>query len=376
MLEVILSVGLAVSAGMLAIVGCQLWRAYSRFKAPLRGGKLGNDVDLPSVTVCIPARNERHALTECLERVVASTYEKLEIIVLDDSSVDNTSALIKSFAHEGVRFVKGDVPPKGWLGKNHALQELLREASGSYILFMDVDTRLSFDAIENLVRFALSSGASMVSVLPRREDGWRFSVIASPLRYFWELVFHRRGWPASASNAWLIRRKVLKDRFGGFERFKNAIQPEAAIAAELADMKEYRFAIGSQQFGVGYEKKWRSQLLTSVRLLFPLLRKDPALVVVSCIDILLLLLPFGVLISLIFTPFLFVHAFALALALVSCLLYAGYARKVWQKGWPIGALLWPLLLVQELCLIIASAIQYARRAVTWKDRPIQPEVQS
>ena len=64
-------------------------------------------------------------MNDCLERVVASTYPKLEIIVLDDHSQDNTSALIKSFAHKGVRFVEGTKLPEGWLGKNHALQLLL-----------------------------------------------------------------------------------------------------------------------------------------------------------------------------------------------------------------------------------------------------------
>src|ERR1700759_1043342 len=86
--------------------------------------------DLPSVSVCIPARNETHAMSQCLERVIASTYPKLEVIVLDDSSVDDTSVLIKAYAHAGVRFVEGSRLPKGWLGKNHALQGLLHEASG------------------------------------------------------------------------------------------------------------------------------------------------------------------------------------------------------------------------------------------------------
>lgn len=376
MLEVILYIALTVLAVLLVVMARQLAHAYTYFKAPVRTSNLGNEVDLPSVTVCIPARNEQHALTDCLERVVASTYSKLEIIVLDDVSGDDTSALIKSFASEGVRFIQGDPLPSGWLGKNHALQGLLDEASGTYVLFMDVDTRLSPDAIENMVRFALTNRATMVSVLPRREDGWRLSVVASPLRYFWELLFHRRMWPASASNAWMIRRKVLKDRFEGFAAFKKAIQPESKIAAELANTNEYRFLIGSEHFGVAFEKRWPSQLLTSVRLLLPLMNYDIGITVLALFDLLLLFLPFAILASLFFIPPTFVHLYALIVALVSYILYASYTRRVWNKGWLVGALLWPIVLIQEFTLVIASVVKYKRRTVTWKGRVIRPEAQN
>lgn len=378
MLEVIIYIADAVLVVLLIVMARQLRRAYRQQIAPAYTSKLGVEVDLPSVTVCIPARNEQHALTDCLQQVLQSTYEKLEIIVLDDGSGDNTSALIKSFAHEGVRFVQGEPLPKGWLGKNHALQGLLNEASGSYVLFMDVDTVLAPHAIEHMVRYTVAHRLAMLSVLPRREDGLRFSVIASPLRYFWELIFQRRLWPATSSNAWLMHRKTLLQRFDGFKAFKNTVQPEAKIAAELTDTKQYRFLIGSDAFGVGYEKKWRSQLITSVRLLFPLLGKQVALAILALLDVLLLLTPWFVfVIEAIWGDFGFVILILnAALALGFSALYASYTRRVWRKGWLVGALVWPLIVFQEACLIIASVVQYKRRTVKWKGRFIRPEAQN
>ena len=110
----------ALSASAVAIY--QLFKASRLFITHTRPKV--ESTALPSVTVCIPARNEDHALTDCLHKVLASDYEKLEIIVVDDNSVDNTSVLIKSFAHAGVRFVAGSELPEGWLGKNHSLQML------------------------------------------------------------------------------------------------------------------------------------------------------------------------------------------------------------------------------------------------------------
>lgn len=378
MLEVIIVIADIVLVAVLVLMARQLRRAFKHQMAPSYHSKMGNEVDLPSVTVCIPARNEQHALTDCLQRVLQSTYERLEIIVLDDVSGDDTSALIKSFAHDGVRFVKGSQLPHGWLGKNHALQGLLEEASGSYVLFVDVDTVLAPKAIENMVRYSMSRRLSMLSVLPRREDGWRASVLFSPLRYFWELVFQRRLWPASAGNAWLIRRDILLKRFDGFKAFKSTVQPESRIATELAQTNEYKFLVGTESFGVGYEKKWRSQLVTSVRLLYPLLNKQVAIAILAALDLLALLVP-----SVVLVIWALGVPLAPVVASVNALLFIGFAslygyfcHKVWLKGWLIGALLWPIIVLQEVVLIIASVLQYKRRTVKWKGRFIRSVAQS
>lgn len=377
MLEVIIGIADVVLVFVLAVMSWQIQKVLRVTVPPKYATKIGADVDLPSVTVCIPARNEQHALIDCLQRIIASDYERLEIIVLDDASSDDTTSLIKSFASDGVRFVQGSPLPKGWLGKNYALQGLLEEASGSYILFVDVDTLLSPRAVEHMVRFALSHRASMVSVLPRREDGWRLSVLFSPLRYFWEIIFSRRLWPATSSNAWLIRRDVLLKRFDGFKSFKNTVQPEAKIATELAQTNEYKFLVSTSSFGVAYEKKWSSQLLTSIRLLYPLLGKNWSLVVLALFDIALFLLPFVLIvlssITTVSAPYLTINYM---LAASFCVAYGMYTYRVWRKGWLVGALLWPLLLIQEAVLIVVSMYKHHRNTVTWKGRPIQPEAQN
>lgn len=326
---------------------------------------------LPSVTVCIPARNETHAMTECLERVVASSYPKLEVVVLDDLSGDDTSVLIKSFAHAGVRFVEGAALPSGWLGKNHALQELLNEASGTYVLFMDVDTRLGPDSIEQLVAYAEQEDALMVSVLPRRDDGLRASVLLGTLRYFWEVMFHRASAPATSGNAWMIHRKTLMEKWQGFEQFKLAIQPESRFSADLMATNQYRFLIGTELLGVTYEKKWLSQVDTSIRLLFPLLGARIAHAVIAFLDLLILSAPLFILLG----GFVFgwgIHQLiAGAFGLLYGALYAVYLRHVRSRGWLVGALLWPVIVLQEAFLIALSTERYKRKAVTWKGRAIR-----
>ena len=331
---------------------------------------------LPSVTVCIPARNEQHVLNDTLEMLLRSSYPKLEIIVLDDTSADNTSTIIKAFAKDGVRFVPGKPLPKNWLGKNHALSELLAQASGKYVLFIGVDVRLEPQAVHNIATYAENQKAAMVSVLPNRSDPLRLSVLFSPLRYFWELILHNRLRPATASGVWLINRHILQTRFQGFEPYKTAIQPEAKIAAELASTSEYRFIISTKDFGVNFAKKLRSSWHTSTRLLYPTLQYNWAITALAIGDMILLLAPFSVLISLFWLPFSFIHLASATVALLFMFAYGIYTKNVWRHGWYFGAILWPVLVLQETILIVVSYVKYRTKSVTWKGRPVQQEVQS
>lgn len=326
--------------------------------------------ELPSVSVCIPARNETHAMTQCLESVVASTYPKLEIIVLDDASADNTSILIKSFAHAGVRFVEGSPLPGGWLGKNHALQGLLEEASGRYILYADVDTRLQPDTIGQLVAYAAREDAQMVSVLPQRTDGWRLSVLFSPLRYFWELVLHRQKAPATASSAWLIDRHALVEN-GGFSPIALDVQPEARLAATMALSDQYRFLISTPELGVAYEKKWSSQVETSIRLLSPRFGRTAWSAIPAAFLLIILWLPIPVVMSGLLYGWTIIQALALWKLSLFMALYALYASRIWRRHWWTALFLWPFTLTQEIILLLGSITGYARGTITWKGRPVR-----
>lgn len=326
--------------------------------------------NMPSVSVCIPARNETHAMTECLERVIASTYPKLEIIVLDDSSIDNTSHLIKAFAHSGVRFVEGTKLPVGWLGKNHALQELLSEASGTLVLFMDVDTHIQPDTIEQLVSYIRQQRVSMISALPMREDGLRPSIIFSTLRFFWEIILRHRSRPAVASTAWMIDRNVLIDEFGGFQFIKKSIQPEGVLASRLSKSKRYRFLIGTKLLGISYEKKWSSQIDTSIRLLYPAFGGRIAYGIFAFIFLLLLNMPTVIVINGLLTEWTITHIVAFWQMCIFIAIYAHYLGAIWKHGWWLAALLWPYVIAQELVVLIISIYRYMRGTITWKGRPV------
>lgn len=330
------------------------------------------DLDsLPSVSVCIPARNETNAMTECLESVLSSDYPKFEVIVLDDNSTDNTSNLIRAFAHSGVRFVQGDNPESGWLGKNFALERLLDEASGDYVLFLDTDTRLEPKTLTRLITWQQSHKLKMVSIVPQRGDLWRGSVWFAPLRHLWEIVNNSYWHPAASPSAWLVDRSALSIDLDGFWQWKDEMQPELFIAREFAKTSDYRLVISSPQLGLYYERKWRSQISASIRLYASLFGRSKPRIFAIMLMLLAFLSPGLILIALSISRQ--VHEFGLAaaiclLSLVNTIIYARLIRRrLWWLAWSTM----PIVLIQEIFILIIGAIRSLQGVVFWKERRIK-----
>ena len=310
-------------------------------------------------------------MARCLERVLASDYKKLEVVVFDDSSNDNTSIIIRSFAQAGVRFVAGKELPEGWLGKNYALDVLSREASGTYVVLMHVDTALEPKTLSKLVAHMEAEKLTMLSVIPERADGWRMSVLFGYLRYFWELAVRTRRSPATSGALWMINRRTLIKDLGGLEPLKATAAPESAVAAALGPEK-YQCLISGDDLGVTFEKKWSSQIESSRRLLYPKIGGTHLGAVGASIAMLLLNFPIVALcIGFVLedATLRLVSAGVLALGMF---VFGTYTKHMWRRAWWFGALLWPLVILQELIVLFASFIGYYRHTITWKGRPVSP----
>ena len=358
----------AFSALVFVLVKLRKARRTFLFTRPPR---ITSSDQLPSVSVCIPARNETHAMSECLESVLASDYPKLEAIVLDDHSSDNTSHIIRAFAHAGVRFVEGDELPDDWLGKNFSLQTLANEASGKIILFMDVDTRLERGSIRLMVEDMLFENRKMLSVIPQRNDTYRASSWLSTLRYFWELVLNSRTIPGVSSAAWMIDRHVLIDELGGFGEWRDEVQPESHIAAELTKTDEYQLVVSTPALGVNFEKKWASQIETSRRLLLPRFGNSVTSVLLgaslSCTVIMTQII---IIVAILERSWIMLGVEAL-LGGMAVIVFAQYYRMTLRSRWPLALFLSPYIVWQELYLLLSSVVGYKRGTITWKGRVVK-----
>lgn len=124
----------------------------------------------PLVSVLIPARNEEHNIERLLNSLLIQDYPKMEIIVYDDQSEDNTAALVQRFCDTDnrVRLISGEPLPKGWLGKNFACHKLSLEAKGSYLLFLDADVSALPQLISQAVAFMEKHRLALLSIFPQQ----------------------------------------------------------------------------------------------------------------------------------------------------------------------------------------------------------------
>ena len=102
------------------------------------------------VTVLIPAFNEARVIEASVRRVLASIGARIEVIVLDDGSKDDTSAIVaRAFGtDERVRLL---TLANG--GKARALNRGLALAQGEVIVALDADTQFEPDTIAKLARW-------------------------------------------------------------------------------------------------------------------------------------------------------------------------------------------------------------------------------
>jgi len=103
----------------------------------------------PEVTVLIPAYNEESVIVDTVRSALASTYPKLEILVIDDGSKDRTAELVRAhFSRDSrVRLIL-----QSNHGKPSALNHGLSEAIGEIVVSIDADTIVDPDAVTRLVR--------------------------------------------------------------------------------------------------------------------------------------------------------------------------------------------------------------------------------
>jgi len=346
-----------------------LYGTLKHLKSPTRPTTLP-DNELPTVSVLIPARNEDEDLQGCIESVLFNDYPKLEVIVLDDCSQDKSSEIIKSFAQKGVRFIQGEDPKENWLAKNQAYETLADSASGDWFLFMGADVRIGKDTIRRLMNQVIGDGVMMASVLPSFKSSGLKGLIY-PLRAYWEVTLPRliMRYPPVMSTLWLIHDEALKSN-GGIDAVSQSVLPERYFAKVLEGKKQYLFYKNSANLLVETNKSYADQNATSVRLLYPQLRKN--LIRLLAMTLLTGLVVFEAinLISIVATKnyremiivFLIVAPGILSHIIVTT--YQGIDYKL------LRTILFPLLLLQELVLAYLSAFKYEFSEVLWKGRNV------
>ena len=99
------------------------------------------------VSIIVPVYNAEKYLDCCLESIVNQTYEKLQIILIDDGSTDRSYQIIQKWKDKDSRIIAV------WeenSGQGIARNKGLELATGQYIMFVDADDWLELDSVSCL----------------------------------------------------------------------------------------------------------------------------------------------------------------------------------------------------------------------------------
>ncbi|MBA0908972.1 MAG: glycosyltransferase [Nitrosarchaeum sp.] len=123
----------------------------------------------PKVSIILPARNEEKFIRKCLDSLINQDYINYEIIVIDDSSEDQTGKIILEYAKTNSKIivVRAQIKPDGWMGKNWACMEGYKKATGELLLFTDADTVHSQKVISLAVSHLLTFNLDALSAIPK-----------------------------------------------------------------------------------------------------------------------------------------------------------------------------------------------------------------
>lgn len=115
--------------------------------------------DLPLISVIIPVYNVEKYISECIESILGQTYRKLEIILVDDGSSDNSGKICDEYSKKDVRI---KVIHKENGGLSDARNTGMLMASGEFLIFVDSDDYMIQGGIEYLYNLIIENNAQLV----------------------------------------------------------------------------------------------------------------------------------------------------------------------------------------------------------------------
>lgn len=116
------------------------------------------------VSVILPVYNMENYLEDCIDSVLSSSYQNLEIIAVDDGSTDNTSAMLDELAERDKRL---SVIHTANQGVSSARNRGIQKSSGEYVTFVDADDLIDHQMLEKMID-AMESSDSDIAVCTRR----------------------------------------------------------------------------------------------------------------------------------------------------------------------------------------------------------------
>ncbi|WP_440653706.1 glycosyltransferase family 2 protein [Candidatus Pelagibacter sp. HIMB1506] len=203
------------------------------------------------ISIIIPVYNEENTIKIILNKVLKQNNFDKEIIVINDSSTDNTKSLIEEFFLSKIKLINNE---KNY-GKGFSVKRGIEVASGDIILIQDGDLEYDPSDYEKILKPIIENRADVVF-------GSRFLGSGEKrVLFFW----HRIGNYLLTLFSNALTNLNLTDMEVGYKAFKKEVLAnivleenrfgfEPEITAKIAKKKLKIFEVGIKYYGRTYEE--------------------------------------------------------------------------------------------------------------------------
>ena len=343
--------------------------------APVAAGRL--------VSVIVPARNESATIATVIRSILATTYDPMELLVVDDRSSDDTAGVVSRISDSRLRLIHGAELPEGWYGKPWACYQGYLAATGDLLLFTDADTQHDKELIGRAAGALIQEQAGLVTVSPLQRCVTFWERIVMPQIWFLlALRYHpptvnraRQERDVIANGQFILTTREAYEAVGTHAAVRREVAEDLALAqAYLRHGRKLHFAFAERLMETRMYQSlsqliegWSKNVYLGGRRSFPhqpLLRAlVPVMLIVAMV---FWLVPPALLIAAAACPLLrSLGPAALLATIASVLFWMAMCRQmqipvVYGLGYPLGA-------VMTLWIVVRSTWRGARK-VEWRGR--------
>lgn len=100
------------------------------------------------ISVILPVYNSEKVISRTIESIIKQTYNNIELIIIDDGSIDNSGKICEEYAksYDMIKYINIENN-----GVSNARNIGIQNATGNYIMFIDSDDEYYINTIEKVV---------------------------------------------------------------------------------------------------------------------------------------------------------------------------------------------------------------------------------
>ena len=228
-----------------------------------------------SVSIIVAIRNGEKSLLRLIQSLADQDYKgKLEFILVDDQSTDNTKDIIQKIQARDSRFKyvsSNEVDYKLLKFKKRALHAGIKKSQNEILLFTDVDCTLSPSWVKSMVSY-FDSKVDYVIGFSRAKYTHGLANLFQRVDFlilmFSSAATCQLKYPLASSGQNQAFRKKLFKQVGGYNKIAHLLMGDDSIFLQLCVKQgvKVKFALNKDSFVYCRpEKKWKSLLLQRIR---------------------------------------------------------------------------------------------------------------